>query len=179
MEQMPTPAARAGRGIQLVLEGAAGLVLFALMMLTAADVTGRYFFNSPITGSVELTQLMLATIVFLAFPTVTWREEHINVDLLDPYFPKKLVWLRQLVINVISATALLIMAQRIWALAMRSIDWGDATEFLRIPTGYLVALMAIVAGITGVLCIILAVLYLLQGLGLYRRKIDATGKQVL
>ena len=50
-----------GRVMQLALEGVAGATLFALMLLTTADVVGRYFFNLPILGTVELTQQMLAT----------------------------------------------------------------------------------------------------------------------
>lgn len=50
-----------------------GLTLFALMVVTSVDVVGRYFFNSPRPGAVELARLMLATLVFLAFPVVTWR----------------------------------------------------------------------------------------------------------
>ncbi|MCE8029978.1 TRAP transporter small permease, partial [Halomonas daqingensis] len=48
---MPTSSTlwlRVGRVMQLTLEGVAGATLFAMMLLTTADVTGRYFFNSPI-----------------------------------------------------------------------------------------------------------------------------------
>lgn len=169
MRARPMRFDRVGRGLQQGVEGLAGAVLFILMLLTTVDVTGRYFFNAPILGAVELTQLLLAVIVFLAFPTVTWREEHITVDLLDAVFPKPLVWLRQLVINAICATALLIMARRIWLLAERALGWGDATEFLRIPLGYLIAMMAIMTVIAGLLCALRALLYLLQGLNLLPR----------
>lgn len=162
--------AQAGHLLRGALEALAGITLFAMMILTTADVCGRYFFNSPILGAVELTQIMLAMVVFLAFPTVTWREEHITVDLLDGLFPRSVVWLRQMVINLICSAALLIMARRIWQLAERSISWGDATEFLRLPIGYLIYLMAIVATVTGVLCAILALSYLLHGVGIRRRK---------
>ena len=170
-----SPTGRFGQVLQITLEGLAGLVLFAMMLLTTADVIGRYFFNSPVVGAVELTQLMLATIVFLAFPTVTWREQHITVDLLDAVFPKRLVWLRQAVINLICSVALLIMARRIWLLAERAVDWGDATEFLRIPTGYLIYLMSVIAGISGVLCALLVLSYVL---GADQRLGDEADKEV-
>lgn len=170
MQATTSRPAQAGRLLQGALEALAGITLFAMMILTTIDVFGRYFFNSPVTGSVELTQIMLAMVVFLAFPTVTWREEHITVDLLDGIFPRSVVWIRQMVINVICSVALLIMTKRIWALAERSVSWGDATEFLRLPIGYLIYLMAAIAGITGVLCAILALSYLLHGIGIRRRK---------
>ena len=64
-------------------DGASSLVLFALMVMTCIDVIGRYFFNSPLDGATELTQLMMGLIVFAILPTVCYREEHVSVDLLD------------------------------------------------------------------------------------------------
>ncbi|HSH57106.1 MAG TPA: TRAP transporter small permease, partial [Halomonas sp.] len=91
MSNMPTRTARVGRALQLILEGVAGATLFGMMLLTTVDVIGRYFFNAPILGAVELTQLMLAALVFLSLPVVCWRQEHVSVDLLDAIFPARLV----------------------------------------------------------------------------------------
>lgn len=169
---MPTSSTlwlRVGRVMQLTLEGAAGATLFAMMLLTTADVTGRYFFNSPILGTVELTQLMLAALVFLSLPVVCWREEHVSVDLLDAVFPARLVWIRQVLVNLIVTGALWVMARRIWALAERAMQWGDVTEFLRIPSGYLIYLISAMLAVSAVLTLIRAVGYLLEGMGVLKR----------
>ncbi|MFY0992974.1 TRAP transporter small permease, partial [Halomonas sp. C05BenzN] len=155
---------RVGRGLQLMLEGVAGATLFGMMLLTTADVTGRYFFNAPILGAVELTQLMLAALVFLSLPVVCWRQEHISVDLLDAIFPARLIWVREVLVNLLVTAALWVMAQRVWALAERAFDWGDVTEFLRIPYGYLIGLIAIMLALSALLTLARAVLYLLEGL---------------
>jgi TRAP-type transport system small permease protein len=155
---------RVGRVLQLTLEGVAGATLFGMMLLTTADVTGRYFFNSPILGAVELTQLMLAALVFLSLPVVCWRQEHISVDLLDALFPAKLVWVREVLVNLLVTAALWVMARRVWALAERAFEWGDVTEFLRIPRGYLIGLIAIMLALSALLTLARAVLYLLEGL---------------
>ena len=42
----------------------AGILLFCLMTLTCIDVIGRYFFNTPVTGGFELTEMMLAALIF-------------------------------------------------------------------------------------------------------------------
>ncbi|OEY65951.1 TRAP transporter small permease [Marinobacter sp. X15-166B] len=165
MQTTTTSWSTIGQVLQRVLEGVAGATLFALMLLTTVDVCGRYFFNSPITGTVELTQLMLAALVFLALPMVCWREEHISVDLLDAVYPARWVWLRQLLVNLIVTAALWVMAGRVWVLGMRAFDWGDVTEFLRLPTGYLICLMAILLGISALLSLARAVCYLLEGIG--------------
>ncbi|MDN3522943.1 TRAP transporter small permease [Halomonas ramblicola] len=168
--QTPTTSwSRLGRVLQLTLEGVAGATLFALMLLTTADVTGRFFFNSPILGSVELTQLMLAAVVFLSLPVVCWREEHVSVDLLDAIFPKRLVWVRQLLVNLIVTAALWVMAGRVWGLGVRAFEWGDVTEFLRIPVGYLIYLIAVMLGLSALLTLGRALGYLLEGVGMVKR----------
>lgn len=169
---MPTSSTlwlRVGRVMQLTLEGVAGATLFAMMLLTTADVTGRYFFNSPILGTVELTQLMLAALVFLSLPVVCWREEHVSVDLLDSVFPARLIWIRQALVNLIVTGALWIMARRIWALAERAMEWGDVTEFLRIPNGYLIYLISTMLAVSAVLTLLRAIGYLLEGVGVLER----------
>lgn len=163
MQTRSTWPGAVGRGLQLTLEGLAGTVLFALMLLTTGDVLGRFLFNMPIVGTVELTQLMLAGLVFLALPVVSWREGHIAVDLVDTIFPRGLIWIRQLLVNGFSAAALWVVARRSWALGERAIDWGDRSQFLHIPIGYFIYGMSTLLAISAVLCGIRALLYLLEG----------------
>ncbi|MGP9535751.1 MULTISPECIES: TRAP transporter small permease [unclassified Halomonas] len=162
---MSTRWKHVGRVMQIGLEGVAGATLFGMMLLTTVDVAGRFFFNSPILGAVELTQLMLAAVVFLSLPVVCWREEHVSVDLLDTIFPARLVWIRQMIVNLIITAALWVMAARVWALGERAFQWGDVTEFLRIDIGYLIYLMAAMLAISALLTLVRALCYLLEGVG--------------
>ena len=43
-------------------------MLFAMMALTFVDVIGRYVVNSPLLGAYELTEVLLALVVFGAVP---------------------------------------------------------------------------------------------------------------
>ncbi|WP_276156013.1 TRAP transporter small permease subunit, partial [Sulfitobacter sp. Ks18] len=61
----------------------ASLALFALMVLTFADVVMRSVFNAPIEAATELIRIGIALIVFSALPILSWRSQHIAVDLLD------------------------------------------------------------------------------------------------
>lgn len=164
-----SPGRRLSIALVRVLETLSGGILFLLMSVTTVDVAGRYFFNAPLTGSVELTQLMLAAVVFVAMPVVCWREEHVSVDLLDGVFPARLVWVRQLVVNLLMAAALWLVAGRVWALGLRSLAWGDVTEFLRIPLGYLTCLIALMLFVCAGLTLLRALAYLLEGVGVIDR----------
>jgi len=71
------------RGATFLLGLACLAVLAAMIALTCVDVVARYLFNSPVNGAYELTQLLLASLIFLALPLTTAAGEHIEVELLD------------------------------------------------------------------------------------------------
>lgn len=79
----PGRIAKIRRGAAFLLGLACLLVLAALIGLTCVDVIARYAFNRPVTGAYELTEILLATLIFLALPLTTAAGEHIEVELLD------------------------------------------------------------------------------------------------
>ena len=46
-------------------------VLFLMMAITAVDVAGRYVFNKPLTGGFEITELLLAALIYCGLPLVS------------------------------------------------------------------------------------------------------------
>ncbi|CZF85270.1 Tripartite ATP-independent periplasmic transporters, DctQ component [Grimontia celer] len=122
----------------LLLEGVVVVSLMLMMVATTVDVVGRYFFNAPLNGGIEIIELTLAMVVFGAYPLVTWRRSHICVDLLDDHVPDRWVRWREVVINLVSAAALGLVANKVWQLATRALSYGDETDVLAIPTAYLI-----------------------------------------
>ena len=60
-----------------------GRAILALMvLLITADVIMRYFLDSPIKGSYELIQIMLAMIVFLGLAFMQTQKGHVSITLL-------------------------------------------------------------------------------------------------
>ena len=49
------------------------LALFAIMTLTFFDVGARKLLNNSITGSLELTELLMVVVIFSAIPLVSRR----------------------------------------------------------------------------------------------------------
>ena len=138
----PPPGRRRAGWLIAVPEGASSVVLFALMAMTCVDVIGRELLGAPLDGATELTQLMLGVIVFAILPSVCIREEHVSVDLLDIWYPARLVPPRQAVLNAVMAAALAVVAWRVWIIGEREAEYGDATEFLEIrlaPITYFIA----------------------------------------
>ena len=46
----------------------AGAALFGIIVLTFFDVSGRKFLSQSITGSLELTELLMVVVIFGALP---------------------------------------------------------------------------------------------------------------
>lgn len=130
------------------LELVSSAVLFILMGLTCVDVVGRYVFNSPLHGGTELTEIGLAVMVFAAMPVVTWRGGHIVVDLLDRFLGSVIVKVLALFAALVISTSLYFLAWRIFELGERSIGRGVVTEFLGMPSGYVVIYIAVMSWAT-------------------------------
>ena len=73
----------AGAWLDRVLGAAAAVLLFGLMMLTTADVIGRYIFNWPLRGAFEITELLLLTLIFAGLPLASRADEHVTLDFID------------------------------------------------------------------------------------------------
>lgn len=136
------------RWLAFGLECVAGLTLFGMMLLTCTDVGGRYLFNNSVDGAVEITQFMLAIMVFAEMPVITWRSGHVVVDLFDQFLGPKIVKVLSLLAAVLVSTSFFVVAIRIWELGERQIGRGVLTEFLELPAGYMVEFIAVMSWVT-------------------------------
>jgi TRAP-type transport system small permease protein len=132
-------------------------VLFALMAMTFFDVVLRSVLNDPIESATELTRLFMAIMVFASLPLVTWRGEHIVVDLMDSLFSRPMARLRDIIIDISAGLLILWPAKRVFGLAERARDYGDRTEYLGFPQHYIGWFIAVFTGIT-------AITFILRGL---------------
>lgn len=74
---------RAAAAVTWVLRVASAAILASMVLLTSTDVVLRYWFNSSIRGAYEITQLLLAMLIFAALPLVSRDDQHVVVDLLS------------------------------------------------------------------------------------------------
>ena len=65
------------------------VAIVIMMMLTTADVILRYIFDSPILGSMEMTELLMVSIAGLSLAWCTLKSGHIRVDIITNMFSKK------------------------------------------------------------------------------------------
>ena len=133
-----------------VLGFATALVLLAMVALTVVDVVARYLFNSPVNGAFELTEMMLATVVFLALPLTTAAGEHIEVELLEGVKSRSFKQLMHWLSIGISAVVLLAISWRVWLHGLKLAGDGAVTNSLSLPLapiGYLAAASCLISGL--------------------------------
>jgi TRAP-type C4-dicarboxylate transport system permease small subunit len=155
-------AAMAGRSWSRLLHVTLGVVaaslIFAMMTWTTIDVIGRYVFNSPLRGGFELTELMLAALIFTALPLATERGEHIVVDLTDAFLPTGAVRSQVMVMSWLSAVVLIVLSWRLWHKAGDLVADGSVTNTLDVPLAPIGYLMAISCGVTALILVVQGVL---------------------
>ena len=147
---MASSRSEAGAWLDRALGAAAAVILFGLMMLTTADVIGRYVFNWPLRGAFEVTELLLLTLIFAGLPLASRADEHVTLDFVDRALGAGgRLRLRRL-IDLVCGILILALAWRVWVKAGKIAGYGDTTEVLRLPVGPFVYFMAVMVAVTGV-----------------------------
>jgi tripartite ATP-independent transporter DctM subunit len=124
-----------------------------MMLVTTVDVLSRFFFNLPITGSIEITGFLLVLTILLGIPYAAARKQHVTIDILTHKLSERV----GLVLNSITLfIAISLFAVIVW----RSIDYAllmnsmnRVTAVLRMPISPFVLVVAFGFALTG--CVLL------------------------
>src|SRR5215471_6021092 len=101
----------------------AALALVILMLVTVADVTLRYLFNSPVRGSYDIVESMLLVFVFNGMAAGFFLRRHIVIDLIDSAIGRRATAVLIRIADVLSVVCLALL---IWAMlrpAMQAYDY--------------------------------------------------------
>ena len=135
--------------LELLCGTLAGLALLAIMFLTFLDVGGRKVLSNSITGSLEMTELLMVVVIFGALPLVSEKGEHVVFDSLDPMLPPWLRRLQRALVNLLSAGLLLGLA---WPMVKTGHDFretGETTAQLKIVKAPFIYGMGLLCAFTG------------------------------
>jgi len=66
--------------------GSVGIVV--MMFLVCGDIIGRYLLRTPIVGALELTEFLMAGIIFIGFAYSQAQKAHLRIDLLLTRLPQ-------------------------------------------------------------------------------------------
>jgi len=144
---------RAGRGPLAIwpwriLSSVSAVTLFAMMLLVAFDVCGRYLFNAPISGSFEITEYLLALLVFAALPVVVHEDTHISVSVVENILKGRALFVQRILVLAFGALSLAVIAWRMWTGGDKLAAGRQVTGYLelpRAPIAYIAAVLAAIA----------------------------------
>lgn len=71
------------------IQYALALALVAAVAINFAGVVGRYLFGVAVLGADEVQIFLMVWIAFLGAAVVTWRGQHLRMDVLVAYLPAK------------------------------------------------------------------------------------------
>ena len=130
------------------------IALAVLMLLTVADVFGRYFLNRPAPGTFELTELFMVFIVFLALGLAQHHNEHISLDLAYNYFPSRLKKLTNVLIDVVNLAVMVAVTWQLYEYSARMGEGNYTTAVLQLPIQpfVIVAIAGTAAYVLAILC---------------------------
>jgi TRAP-type C4-dicarboxylate transport system permease small subunit len=109
------------------------ILLFVMMMLTFADVVGRYVFTAPIFGAAEMVQFLLAMTIFGGLCLVNARDEHITVDMFEAQLDRWIPTIRRIVVQLFSVGVMAVIAFQLFSLALDAHEVGSRSVALEWP----------------------------------------------
>ncbi|WP_353475821.1 TRAP transporter small permease (plasmid) [Salipiger sp. H15] len=132
------------------------VLLLAMMALTVADVLGRYLLNAPLPGATELTEMLLATVVFIGLPAASLDRDHIRVDLCVEHLRGAARTLLERLVEIASAGILGVIAWRLWVIGAQIDGYGGMTPTLKLPLAPLAWLAALLCLCAAAILLVLA-----------------------
>lgn len=126
----PRPAGERASGW---LESLGAIALFAMMVITFADIAGRFLLHRPLAGSTDLVQVLLLLTAGCTLPAVTWRGEHLSIGLFDDARPTALERARRAVVALVVALTFAALALLLWRYGGETARNQDVIGYLRLP----------------------------------------------
>lgn len=103
----------------------ASFLLLGIMLLVVSDVAGRYLFNKPVHGTLEITEFVMVAIVFFTLAHTQAIKAHIKVELLLERMPRKLRLILELITYLFG---LVIFALITWQGYLSALDAWEVQE---------------------------------------------------
>jgi TRAP-type C4-dicarboxylate transport system permease small subunit len=116
-----------------VMSCVGAVAVMGMALLTGVDVIGRYFFNKPVQGGLDLVELLMVVIVACGIAATTAADDHISVNSLFDKMPSLGQRLLRVFSGVISTVVFAILAWQGVNGGIDAIDSGKTTPILGAP----------------------------------------------
>jgi len=147
--------ASAVRNFSHALRVVAVFLLLAMLFLTVTDVFLRYFLNRPIVGSVELTEMLMAGVVFFSFAYCTMTDGNVKVELFVNHLPQRAQWAFDIFTYLLSLGLFILITWQSFIEMRRVFQIQMESELLHIP--YYPSYIVLIVGSIG-LCLVIVMM---------------------
>ena len=129
-----------------------GAVLAVLMTVIIVDVVGRYLFNAPLHGSLDLSIVLLVLAVSCAIGYGGRTGAHVTADMVTTVVGPTFEWISGIGIKALAAFVTGLWSWRLFVTGSTAGRLGESTQLLNIPFEPVYKTLA--AGI-GLYCLVL------------------------
>lgn len=133
--------------IRRVVENVLVCLMGAMVALTFTDVIGRRVFGHPVFGAHDLTEHLMALLVFTGLPLLTLAAMHLKVDLFDKFLlqPRFAWWLK--LTTLMTAMVFAVLAWTLLGKAVNAATYSEVSQGLNLPRAPLYGWMAACAAL--------------------------------
>jgi len=125
-----------------LLRSAGAFALTLMMLITVADVAGR-FFKHPIFGSVELVGFLAVVVAAGALPHTYKVGGHVGVEIITRLLPRRTRLLLDLFTRTLTLILFSVVAWQMFVYAKDMQQAGEVSMNLEFPLHYIVLVLAI------------------------------------
>ena len=141
------------QGMQQAVSLLLVVMLSAMVALTFSDVVGRRLFNTPVFGANDITEHLMALIIFSGLPLLTARRGHLSIDLFDHWLlqPKWRAWHK--LVDVLIAAVLGLIAWEYFVAIGEARSSNEVSPALNIPRAWMYAYIACTSALAALLAL--------------------------
>ena len=138
------------QGIQQAVSLLLVVMLSAIVALTFTDVIGRRLLNTPVFGANDITEHLMAIIIFAGLPLLTARRGHLSIDLFDHWLlrPAWRAWHKA--VDVLIAAVLGLIAYEYFIAIGDARSTNEVSQALAIPRWWMYAFISFTTALAAV-----------------------------
>jgi len=140
-----------------------GAVLAMLMTVIIVDVTGRYVFNAPLTGSLDLSIVLLVLAVSCAIGYGGRTGAHVTADMVTTVVGPKFELISVVCIKILAAGITSVWSWRLFVTGSTAGRLGESTQLLNIPFEPIYKALSIGVGLYAAVLIVEAAVLIRRG----------------
>ena len=111
-----------------------GGIIFLLVLLTTANVLGRWIFAAPIDGYVDWVEQAMAFIAFLGLAYTQRLGGHIRMDIVIRRLSPRRLWFAELISGACMWNMCALLLYGSWLHFLRAYQIGDSSLDIELPT---------------------------------------------